>query len=249
MQHTLVAQRSSEHVAAWPWLMLFGRVALLAGWQALVALGFYLEGRAAPWQASIAWWPLTVALANLTAMALLVRLYRDEGGSYWDLFRPQRQHLRGDLLAMLGLLVITGPVSMAPNILLANALFGSPEAAVAIMLQPLPRWALYAGLVLFPLTQGLVELPTYFAYVMPRLKSQGLPGWLAVSLPAMLLGLQHIAVPLVFDARFIAWRGLMFLPFAFLAGLALYWRPRLLPYMVVVHIVMDLAFVVMLPGL
>lgn len=249
MQQTLATHPSLERAAAWPWLMLFGRMGLLAGWQAVFALGFYLMGSVAGWRASTAWWPLTVSLANLTAMALLVRLYRDEGGSYWRLFRPERAHVRNDLLVLLGFMVIAGPVAMAPNFLLATALFGSPEAAVAIMLQPLPRWALYAVMVLFPLTQGLVELPTYFAYVMPWLEKQGVARWLALALPAMMLGLQHIAVPLVFDARFIAWRGLMFLPFALLVGLILRWRPRVLPYMVVVHAVMDLGLVVMVPGL
>jgi len=31
----------------------------------------------------------------------------------------------------------------------------------------------------------------------------------------------------------------MFLPFAFLVGLVLKWRPRLLPYLAVVHVLID----------
>jgi hypothetical protein len=62
----------------------------------------------------------------------------------------------------------------------------------------------------------------------------------------LLLGLQHIAVPLLFDARYILWRGLMFIPFAFFAAIVLHWRPRLLPYMVIAHVLMDMSFVAML---
>ena len=40
----------------------------------------------------------------------------------------------------------------------------------------------------------------------------------------------------------------MYLPFAFLMGLVLQWRPRLLPYFADVHALMDLAFAAMLIG-
>jgi hypothetical protein len=83
---------------------------------------------------------------------------------------------------------------------------------------------------------------------MPRLEAQGLRRWQAVALPALMLGLQHFAVPLVFDLRFIAWRALMFLPFALLLGIVLHWRPRLLPYIAIVHVLMDLSFAMMFLG-
>jgi hypothetical protein len=69
--------------------------------------------------------------------------------------------------------------------------------------------------------------------------------WLAIALPASMLGLQHIAAPLLLDMRFVAWRGGMYLPFAFLVGAVLYWRPRLLPYLVAIHVLMDLSFAAM----
>jgi hypothetical protein len=115
-----------------------------------------------------------------------------------------------------------------------------------MMLRPLPLWAAYASIVVFPLTQGLVELPIYFAYCMPRLEAQGLPRWQAVGLAGLMLALQHMAVPLLFDGRFLAWRGLMFLPFALTTGLILRWRPSLLPYFAVVHVLMDASFAAML---
>jgi hypothetical protein len=225
--------------------MLVGRTLLFAGWQAVLAAALFVLGSPAAWEASAAWWPLAVTLANLVGLALLLSLFRTEGRNYWDIFRIRREDLKGDVLALLGTLVIAGPVSYLPNVLLANWLFGDPQEALDLLVRPLPLWAAYAGLVLFPVTQGLVEIPTYFAYVMPRLESQGSPRWLAVALPALALGLQHIAVPLVFDLHYIAWRALMFIPFAFLVGLVLRWRPSLLPYLAVVHVLMDMFFAAM----
>jgi hypothetical protein len=233
-------------VSPWPWLLLVGRTGLFVATQALVALGFYLANDPAPWQASSAWWPFTVTVTNLICLGILMAQFRAQGGSYWSNFRVHREHAKSDLLALLGVLVIAGPVSYLPNILLGNWLFGNAQVGLDLMVRPLPMWAAYAAIVLFPLTQGLVELGLYFVYVMPGLQEQGVGRGLALTLAGLALGLQHFAIPLVFDARFILWRGLMFIPFAFLVGSVLLWRPRLLTYVAVIHVLMDAAFAAML---
>lgn len=171
--------------------------------------------------------------------------FRAEGKPYWDIFRIRKENILGDVLIVLGLFLIGGPLGYFPNPMLSEALFGDSQLVLPLLIRPLPFWAVYASMILFPITQGLAELPTYFGYVMPRLEYQGMRPWLAITVPALMLGLQHIAVPLLFDLRFILWRGLMFLPFAFFAGIVLHWRPRLLPYMAIVHILMDLSFAMM----
>jgi hypothetical protein len=104
------------------------------------------------------------------------------------------------------------PYRTCPTLCWGTLLFGSPEATLDLFIRPLPFWAVYLSVLVFPLTQGVTELPTYFGYVMPRFKAQGMQKWLAISLPALMLGLQHIAVPLLFDMRFITWRALMYIP-------------------------------------
>ena len=232
----------------WPWAVIFGRLFAFAAFQALFAIGYALSGAASPWQAAAAWWPFTVALTNALYLVVLTRLFRAEGRSFWQIFRVQLQHLRSDLLALLGLMVILGPVSYLPNLLLGGWLFGNPQATLDFLVRPLPLWAVYLALVVFPLGQSLAELPTYFLYGAPRLEAQGLSRWQAVSVTSLLLGFQHLAAPLVFDTRYLLWRALMFVPFAFLAGITLRWRPRLLPYMALVHWLMDLLFAAMLLG-
>lgn len=225
-----------------PWLLLFGRTLLFLGVQALFAFGLAGGGAAQAWTASAAWWPFDVTLVNLICLAVMVFAVRNEGGSYWVLFRIERTPIKSDLIALAVLLLITAPVSYLPNVLLANALFGDAQVALALVVQPLPLWAAYIGVICFPVTQGLVELALYFLIVMPRLRRQGIGDGMALTLAALMLGLQHLAIPFLFDLRFITWRGLMFIPFAFLVGSALRWRPRLLPYLAIVHVLMDVAF-------
>jgi len=228
-----------------PWLVLFGRMALFAASQAVLALVFYLAGTAGAWQAGADWWPLTATAANLIGLAALAAFFRAEGGRFSGLFRVSRTHVKSDLLAVLGLTVLMAPVSYLPNVLLGGWLFGDSAATLPLIVRPLPLWAVYSALIIFPVTQGLVELAAYFGFVEPRLEALGLARWAAVSLAALMLAFQHAAVPLLFDIRFIVWRGLMFIPFAFLVGAVLRLRPRLLPYLAVIHALMDFSFIMM----
>jgi membrane protease YdiL (CAAX protease family) len=76
--------------------------------------------------------------------------------------------------------------------------------------------------------------------VRPRLEERVGPV-AAVALASLFLALQHLALPLRFDLRFIAWRALMFLPFALLLGWVLRRRPSFMPYLMAVHGLMDLS--------
>ena len=122
---------------------------------------------------------------------------------------------------------------------LGDAIVGSYDAAIAMMFRPLPPWGLWLGL-LFPLTIGFVELPTYFGYAMPRLERRLGSGWVAWALASVALSLQHAALPLVFNGPYLLWRALMYLPFALYLGLVIKLRPRLLPFLMIGHALIDI---------
>jgi hypothetical protein len=63
--------------------MLASRLVLLAGFQALIALVFALRGSRRAWDASAAWWPLTVTMPNLVCIPLLAVLACREGTRSW----------------------------------------------------------------------------------------------------------------------------------------------------------------------
>lgn len=232
----------------WPWFMLISRIGLFIGIQAIFALGFFLAGSVSAWENSASWWPFVVTITNFICVVLMVQLFNQDGKSFWNIFRLDKEHIKSDLLVFVGLLILVGPVSYLPNVLLGGYLFGDPLRALDLLLRPLPLWAAYASIFMFPVTQGLAELSTYFGYVMPKLESQGLHRWLAITIPSFMLGIQHIGVPFLFHPSYLVWRGLMFIPFAFLLGIVLHWRPRLLPYLATVHVLMDMSFAVMLLG-
>jgi hypothetical protein len=220
-------------------LMLFSRLVLFGLFQALAAVIFTLLGSSEAWQASIAWWPVTATLANLVNLLLLTVLARNEGMRLIDLYRVEKHNIGKELLVVLGFLVLAAPISMLPNIAIGNWLFGDVNLASALMFRPLPRWVIYMIMVAFPITIALSEMPNYYSYVMPRLEAMIKKPWLAVGIAGVFHALQHVTLPLIFDVRFILWRLLMFLPFALFVATILRLRPRQLPYMLVVHALMD----------
>lgn len=225
------------------WLMVFVRSALFLVFQALIALIYLLAGNPAPWLASIAWWPLVAFLGSAVNLVLLVALLRREGGSYRALVAFDRRHIAGDLLLLIALLVISGPISMLPSTYLSQWLFGSAQAASDLYMRAVPLVAAFTLLILFPLGQALTELPNYFGYAMPRLKHQTGSTFVAMTVPALVLAAQHMFLPFIPNIRFMTMRLLMFLPFAIFLAIVLQWRPRLLPYLMIVHFIMDAATV------
>ncbi|MFZ5827857.1 MAG: hypothetical protein ACOY94_26430 [Bacillota bacterium] len=246
MAHQAVAAPGNQpSPVTWPLVMLVHRTLLFLVWQAVIAGVHALAGAPEPWQASIAWWPIAAILTNLCTIGLLRFLARREGLAYVDLVGAKivREHMGKDLLLLLVLLPLAGIIAMAPNLGLSHLLFGDMEAATMLFVLPLPQWAALAGF-LFPLTIAFAELPTYFGYVMPRLAVRWGQGW-ALGLAALWLAAQHMTLPLALDGRYILWRLLMFIPFAIMAGLILRYRPRMMPYMMVVHGLSDLSLAFM----
>jgi hypothetical protein len=232
---------SSKSVNSSPWLMLVARSGLFLLFQALIAVIIALSGTANAFAASSKWWPVSVFLTNLICTDLLVQLFKREGLCFWDIYRINKDTIKFDLIALLLLFPVIGTLGFFPNLILGKLFFGDSLVALKMYIQPLPVWGIIVAVVLFPITQGLGEMPTYFGYSMPRLEAQTGRSWLAVGLAGFFLSIQHVFAPLILDYRFITWRALMFLPLAIATGMILRWRPRLMPYVALIHILMDLS--------
>ena len=213
--------------------VLVSRLVLFLLFQAVIAV--FLKS----WEASEKYWLLTATLTNIVSIALLFFLFRREGQYYPGIFRINRSLFKKDILVFLGIILISGPLVFGPGYFLSLLIWGDPDIPTAMMFRPIESWMVYVLMVAFPLTIAFAELATYFVYVMPRLQSRMRSKWLAVLLPVFFLSVQHCTLPFIPDFNFILYRGLVFLPFAFLVGFSLYIRPSLFPYFAVLHGIMD----------
>jgi hypothetical protein len=234
------AELMSKRIA--PWLMLCSRSALFLAFQSLIALVFVAARTPSSWSESARWWTLTALCTNLASLYLLVLVFNAEGKRFWDILRFSRDTWKTDLLWAIGFLIIGLPIAAAPREPLAALIFDDASIATNMMFHPLPAWA-FALSFLFPLTIWFAELPTYFGYCMPHLEKQLNNGWLAWIIASFFLAAQHMFLPFILDGGYLLWRFGMFLPFAFFIGIALKFRPSLLPYFVIVHVLMDISTV------
>ncbi|MBE0673966.1 MAG: hypothetical protein IH591_04840 [Bacteroidales bacterium] len=222
-----------------PFFLLGSRLAMFLIFQAVIAL---LTGS---WKLSERYWLLSATLTNIVSIVLLWILFRKEGLRFINIFRFERSTLKRDLLLFLGLTLIAGPVVFAPGYLLSNMIWNDPEVPTALMFGSIEPWVAYLLLLAFPVTIAMAELATYFVYIMPRLKHQVKPRWLALLLPVLFLSLQHCTLPFIPDVDFIVYRALVFLPFAALIGASLWFRPTLFPWFAILHGIMDFATALM----
>ena len=227
---------------SYPWLMLFSRSILFILFQSMFALLFMAAGTRSAWDEANRWWSFAVILTNLCSIYFLNRLFHAEGKRFFDIFRFSRATWKSDLFWFIVLSSVGMPLAALPREPLAIAILGDVATSTELMFRPIPMWAILVSFLL-PLTITFSELPTYFAYVMPRLEKQLRNGWVAWMLASFFLAAQHMFFPFVLNGGFMLWRLAMFIPFAFFTGLVLKLRPTLLPYFVIVHGLLDVSLV------
>jgi membrane protease YdiL (CAAX protease family) len=211
------------------YLMLVTRTILFALTQSLIAGVFLLRGEPNPWQASVAWWPISAIVTNFICLALLVWLMRREGKGLSYLYNYERGRLGRDLLMGLAFIFVAFPFAYLGLTGSTLLLYGG---TMPDFFFPLPVWAALLTLLLFAPTVALAELPTYLGYSMPRIEALTGRTWLALLLVVFWLAAQHAALPLIFEWKFVLWRFLAFIPLALVVGLIYLRTRRLIPLMV-----------------
>jgi hypothetical protein len=221
------------------WAVLGLRTFLAVAFQSSLAVIFLMAGSADPWRAAADWWLAWFAAVSAVNLVVIRALLHAEGRRLRDLYRFEAIGRSTDLKWVAIALGISVPLTVVPNLLVSQALWGSGDFAAALTFRPLPLVGAAVLVVAFPILHALAELPTYFGYVMPRLEAITGWRWRSMLVSALVLSTQHVALPLLFDWRFLAWRALLFLPFAVWIGFVLRRRPTTLPYLVIGHAVLD----------
>jgi len=219
-----------------PALMLFARTACAVGAQAVVAALFAFRGSPSPWLDAAPWLPVYGTLIDVGCLLLLWRLTRREGIRLIDLAGVERSRLLRDTL--LGFALV--PVNL---VFIFGGIYAAGWLVYGTLTPPylygaLPLPAAVYGVLVWPFIWGLTEQMTYNGYLAPRFQVLCRRTSVAVAIVAFAWSLQHVFMPLTFDARFMAFRLLSPVPNTLFATLLyLRWR-RLLP-LAISHALMD----------
>lgn len=203
---------------------------------------FYYSGSNRPLVEAQKWWPYQVIFANFSTFFLIRGFLKTEGVNYIDMFKANKIRFIPIVKEFIFLLLVAIIGGALPLYIFAYLLLGTmipPD----IQFQPLPVPFAVTALVLFPISNALVETPTYLGYALPRIKNILNNKLFAILLVGFSLAAQHMFLPLVLDPTYMLWRLLSFLPLSIMLGFIFLRSQRLLP-IVVVHLFMDLQLVI-----
>lgn len=203
---------------------------------------FYFSGSNRPFVVAQKWWPYQVIFANFSTFFIIRGFLKTEELYYKDLFKAKKLRFYSRVKEFIFLLFVAILGGALPLYIFSYLLLGT-MIPPAIQFQPLPVSFAVIALVLFPISNALVETPTYLGYALPRLKNILNNKLVAILLVGFSLAAQHMFLPLVLDPIYMLWRLLSFLPLSIMLGFIFLRSQRLLP-IVVVHLLMDLQLVI-----
>lgn len=234
-----IAGKSPTTAPKYVWGMLAIRSALSFAMLLAVAAAYSVFGTEKPFAAASAWWLWYVTIVNVVCISLMARFGRREGLRLRDVYNINRSTWKGDLLWLIGAFAGTAVVAQLPGTLIAKAFWGTANVPNSMLFGPLPIFAVYPLFILMPVSHALAELPTYWGFVAPRLKSGGMNRWLVILVVGLGLSLQHLFFSFQPDIKYALWLAFKFFPFALFTGFVIDRRPTLLPYMMAVHMLLD----------
>lgn len=187
------------------------------------------------------WWPFQAIFTNVVSFIVLKHLLKKEGKSFHTILQFKKEKLGKDFLKGLLYLLISFPFAALGLYGFSFLILGDFQPPTNMM-QAIPLGAALIALILFPISNALVELPTYYGYAFPRIeKKWGIA--LAMILPALFLAIQHGPLPIVLESSYIAWRLLAFVPLAFIVAF-IFHKTRNITPLIIAHFVMDFQMIV-----
>jgi hypothetical protein len=244
-----INKRLAQGVITWtgPLLLVVARPVLFVLLQGALATVFALLHRPSAWKSAGAWWSVYGTLVDMCCLGLMARFTRKEQISVHDLIGKVRLLWGRDIFAGIGLFFLTFPVFMGGSFVSSLLIYGSwnPQRNLYLLgVRTLPLWGVAYSLAAWWLISAATEEITYQGYVLPRIEALSGHSCVAAVVVIFCWTLQHCALPLVTDLKYLAFRFVAFLPGVTLLTM-IYMRIRRLPPMIVAHWPMDLGGVIM----
>jgi plasmid stabilization system protein ParE len=172
----------------------------------------------------------------LLAVAHHSRLTRREGIRLFDLVGFDRTRLVRDTLLGFALIPVSLVFILGGIYAVGWLLYGT--LTPPYLFGPLPLPAALYGVLVWPFIWGLTEQMTYNGYLVPRFQVLCRSTSMAIVFVAFAWSLQHVFMPLTFDAKFMAFRLLSSVPNTVFQTVLYLRLCRLVP-LAIAHALMD----------
>lgn len=181
------------------------------------------------------WWSIVASAVNIVTIAILYVSARQSGMSYRELLRLKKEKLTFGRI--IGLPVLAAVIGMAGMYLAGFICYGAIMPRVTLdVIAPIPAVLAIANLIILPATVSFAEDGLYLGCGVNNISNR----YAAILLPAFFYALQHCFIPTIFDARYMTYRFLSFLPLTIVFCVYYYKKRDPLPIMIG-HTLLDLA--------
>lgn len=177
-------------------------------------------------------WSIVASIVNIAAILLLAFISRKNGGYKKLITYEKGKTTPKQVTGMIFLILFVG---MGGMYLAGFLCYGVIPYAAPMMIAPLPLWLAVLNMFILPVTTALAEDGLYLGCGVGQIKNKSI----AILVPAFFFALQHSFIPTLFDARYITYRFLSFLPLTIL--LCMHYRKHRNPLPIMVgHAVIDM---------
>lgn len=150
-------------------------------------------------------WSIVASVVNIVTILLLVMVTKKNGG-YAKLINYEKGKTKPKEVVLMILLILL--VGMSGMYLAGFVCYGVIPYAAPMMIAPIPLWLAILNVVVLPVTTAFAEDGLYLGCGVNQIKNK----YTAIFVPAFFFALQHSFIPTLFDAKYIAYRFLSFLP-------------------------------------
>lgn len=212
-----------------PFLLPFRCVVFVS----IFLIGSFITGKSLDEISNI--WSIAASVVNIVTILLLVILTRKNGG-YARLINYEKGVTKPkQVVGMILIVVFVGFVGMY---LAGFACYGVIPYAAPMMIAPIPLWLAIINLFVLPVSTAFAEEGLYLGCGVNQIENK----YAAILVPAFFFALQHSFIPTLFDAGYIIYRFLSFLPLTIILCRNYYKNRNPLPIMIG-HAVIDVATV------
>ena len=183
------------------------------------------------------WWTTVATIVNILTVIMLIYISRKNDMTYLDLigYRKGDTSIKQIVIITIMILSVGGGGMYLAGFLCYGILPYSPP----MMIAPVPKVLALINFFLLPVTTALAEDGLYLGCGVNVIKNKTC----AILVPAFFYTLQHCFIPVLIDARYIAYRFLSYLPLIII--LCLYYHKKRNPLPIMVgHALIDLMTVI-----
>lgn len=152
------------------------------------------------------WWSTAATAVNIFTILLLVLAAKKCGLTYAQLINYRKG--QSGVKRIAAIIAVTLIVGMAGMYIAGYICYGVIPYAAPMMIAPIPKVLAVINVLLLPVTTALAEDGLYLGCGVDKIQNK----YAAVLVPAFFFALQHCFIPTLFDARYIIYRFLSFLP-------------------------------------